>query len=179
LEVAASTLDEHFTALRRAVDDELSLSRGQLLEELTRALHRLRSASNEPEWNAAVAESTNIFKGDPAALEFLSTLAAMTAPSKEEPLAPDQDMSLRAQRFARVKVAEIQLYQPAKVTAGRGARDLYGSLQPHIDAARAVFRERFLTPGWKIADYLHTELVRTLANDDAELLGPGYPGPMA
>jgi hypothetical protein len=180
LEVAASTLDEHFTALRRAVDSELIRSRGQLLEELTRALHRLRTASNESEWNAAVAESTNAFKGDPAALEFLSTLAAITAPSKEgEPLAPDQDLSLRAQRFARVKVAEIQLYQPAKVTAGRAARDLYGSLQPHIDAARAVFRERFLTPGRKIADYLHAELVRTLANDDAELLGPGYPGPMA
>jgi hypothetical protein len=27
-------------------------------------------------------------------------------------------------------------------------------------------------------DYLHLELVRTLANDDVELLGQDYPGPM-
>jgi hypothetical protein len=27
-------------------------------------------------------------------------------------------------------------------------------------------------------DYLHLELVRTLGNDDAELLGQGYPGAM-
>jgi hypothetical protein len=29
-----------------------------------------------------------------------------------------------------------------------------------------------------MVDYLHLELVRTLANDDAEALGKDYPGPM-
>jgi hypothetical protein len=29
-----------------------------------------------------------------------------------------------------------------------------------------------------MVDYLHLELVRTLANDDAEVLGPNYPGAM-
>jgi hypothetical protein len=29
-----------------------------------------------------------------------------------------------------------------------------------------------------MVDYLHLELIRTLANDDAELLGKDYPGPM-
>jgi hypothetical protein len=86
---------------------------------------------------------------------------------------------LSAQRFAKVKIAEIQLYQAPAVKAGRAARDLYGSLRPHIDAARQAFEERFLKPGHQIADYLHAELVRTLANDDATLLGPGYPGPLA
>jgi hypothetical protein len=28
-------------------------------------------------------------------------------------------------------------------------------------------------------DYLHLELVRTLANDEVELLGQEYPGPLA
>jgi len=28
-------------------------------------------------------------------------------------------------------------------------------------------------------DYFHVELVRTLANDDASMLGPDYPGPLA
>jgi hypothetical protein len=173
----SSTLDERFTELRRAVEDELTRARGELLEELMRVLGRLRSASNEEEWSAAAAESMDAFADNPAALEFLSTLAAMTAPPKKAPPpAPDHD---RARRFARVKVAEIQLYHAAEVKAGRAARDLYAWLQPHIDAAREVFRERFITSGQKTADYLHGEMVRTLANDDAELLGPGYPGPMA
>ena len=29
-----------------------------------------------------------------------------------------------------------------------------------------------------MVDYLHLELMRTLANDDADLLGKEYPGPM-
>ena len=29
-----------------------------------------------------------------------------------------------------------------------------------------------------MVDYLHLELLRTLANDDADLLGSEYPGPM-
>jgi hypothetical protein len=29
-----------------------------------------------------------------------------------------------------------------------------------------------------MVDYLHPELVRTLANDDVELLGSDYPGPL-
>jgi len=84
-----------------------------------------------------------------------------------------------ALRFARVKVAEIQLYQASKVKSGRAAGDLYGVLGPHIDAARTAFRERFLVPLNGVPDYLHQELVKTLANEDAVLLGPSYPGPLA
>ena len=84
-----------------------------------------------------------------------------------------------ALRFARVKVAEIQLYQDSQVHSGRVARDLYGALRPSIDAARGVFRERFLLPLRGMPDYLHQELVKTLALEDAVLLGPSYPGPLA
>jgi hypothetical protein len=73
----------------------------------------------------------------------------------------------------------MQLYQAEQVKRGRVASDLYGALQPFIDAARAIYRERFLTPPDEIPDYLHTELVSTLANDNAALLGPQYPGPLA
>lgn len=138
----------------------------------------MRAASNEIEWHNAVLESGRPFAGDPAALELLASLAALTAPSAPDPSVP-RATELSAQRFAKVKIAEIQLYQAPAVKAGRAARDLYGSLRPHIDAARQAFEERFLRPGHEIADYLHAELVRTLANDDATLLGPGYPGPLA
>ena len=84
-----------------------------------------------------------------------------------------------AQRFARVRVAEMQLYQAAQVKSGRDRRDLYGALAPAIDAARGAFRERFLLPLYGIPDYLHQELVKTLAKEDAVLLGPSYPGPQA
>ena len=133
----------------------------------------MRSASNESEWNNAVLEAGRAFAGDAAALELLASLAALTAPSAA-PRAADAG----AQRFAKVKIAEIQLYQAPAVKDGRASRDLYAALKPHIDAAREAFREKFLTPANGTADYLHAELVRVLANDDATLLGPAYPGPL-
>jgi len=90
----------------------------------------------------------------------------------------DRDLHLRAQRFARVQVAKIRLYQSEKVKNGRTTHDLYTSLKEEIDAAREVFRREFLNASDSMVDYLHLELVRTLANDDAELLGEGYPGAM-
>ena len=48
-----------------------------------------------------------------------------------------------------------------------------------IDSARDKFRQDFFLPCPTMVDYLHLELVRTLANDDPELLGTEYPGPMA
>jgi hypothetical protein len=62
---------------------------------------------------------------------------------------------------------------------GRAVGDLYAALKTQMDAARDAYREKFLTPVNGTADYLHVEFVRTLANDDAALLGPGYPGPLA
>jgi hypothetical protein len=90
----------------------------------------------------------------------------------------DRELHLRAQRFARVQVAEIRLYQSEKVKNGRAAHDLYTSLKEEILSAREAFRRRFLNASDSMVDYLHLELVRTLANDDAELLGQDYPGPM-
>jgi len=134
----------------------------------------MRAASNEAEWNAAVLESGRAFASEPAALELLAALAALTAPTSGG-LASDA----AARRFAKVKIAEIQLYQAPAVKAGRAARDLYGSLKEQIDQARQSFAERFLNNGARTADYLHCELIRALANDDATLLGPHYPGPLA
>jgi len=88
----------------------------------------------------------------------------------------DRPVHLRAQRFARVKVAEMRLYQAGKVRSGRLNGDLYSALKDEIDGARETYRHDFLTPCDSMTDYLHAELVRTLANNDAGLLGPSYPG---
>jgi|SRR5271165_3526946 len=93
--------------------------------------------------------------------------------------AVERDVDLKARRFARVLVAEMLLYQDEQVKSGRAAGDLYASLQPQIDEAREAYRAAFLTNSESLPDYLHQELVTTLANGDVEVLGPDYPGPLA
>lgn len=90
----------------------------------------------------------------------------------------EQELHLRAQRFARVQVAEMRLRKAAAVQSGRMRRNLYASLRDSIDAARDTFRKEFLVKSPSMVDYLHLELTRTLANDDAALLGKEYPGPI-
>jgi hypothetical protein len=89
-----------------------------------------------------------------------------------------QELHQRAQRFARVQVAEIRLYKSESVKKGRAGRSLYTSLKTEIDSAREAYSNDYLSASDTMVDYLHPELVRTLANDDAELLGPDYPGPL-
>ncbi len=85
---------------------------------------------------------------------------------------------LRAQRWARVRVAELRLRQSAVVQAARIGRNLYEALREPIDATREEFRKVFFAPCPGMVDYLHLELLRTLAHDDADLLGKDYPGPL-
>jgi len=96
-----------------------------------------------------------------------------------EALSPgEQQIHLRAQRFARVQVAEMRLHDAEAVTSGRAQSNLYDALRKPIDTARETFRHNFFAACSSMVDYLHLELVRTMANDDAELLGKHYPGPM-
>jgi hypothetical protein len=117
-------------------------------------------------------------------LEALAALAgaalqlrASAAPDLAEVPPQEQGVHLRAQRFARVRVAEMQLYKAQAVRLGRAQKNLYAQLKPEIDSAREAY-EQFMTGSPSMADYLHMELTRTLANDDAALLGEHYPGPL-
>lgn len=91
----------------------------------------------------------------------------------------EQDRHLRAQRFARVQIAEMRLYKSQSVKEGRAARDIYGALREEIERSRQQYRQQFLESPDGMPDYLHAELLKTLANDDEELLGDAYPGPLA
>lgn len=86
---------------------------------------------------------------------------------------------MRAQRFARVRVAEIQLYHSEAAAMGQSSRNLYAALKPHLDAARGQFAAQFMSASATMVDYLHLELVRTLAGNDDTRLGIDYPGPLA
>ena len=92
----------------------------------------------------------------------------------------DQELHGRAQRFARVQVAEMRLYKSNLVKAGRENAALYPALRADIDLARDAYRTQFLGDGAKeMYDYLHLELVSALASNDESLLGGEYPGPLA
>lgn len=114
------------------------------------------------------------------------TATALPGPSTPKPeilswfslTREDRELHLRAQRFARVQVAGMTLYQAEGVKKGRTSHDLYTSLRKEIDSARDAYRREFLDASDSMVDYLHLELVRTLANDDVEVLGKDYPGPM-
>ncbi len=90
----------------------------------------------------------------------------------------DRQLHHKAQRFARVQIASIRLYESDAVKSGRVQGNLYVLLKEQIDAGRAVFRRDFIAKSNTMVDYFHLELVGTLANEEVELLGPDYPGPM-
>jgi hypothetical protein len=148
-----------------------------LIDGMERALHKLRAAKGDS-WSGAVVESSAVFSRGVAGL--LETVQVETLrPAQASGVKAPEEALMRARRYARVKVAEMQLYAADRVTAGRAARRIYIALKAEIDAARAGFTGEFLTPKRGIPDYLHEELVRTLAQNDETLLGPDYPGPLA
>jgi len=116
----------------------------------------------------------------------LVTIAAPAPPAAPAPLPAAPELSgeqerlhLKAQRFARVQVAEMLLNEAAAVHSGAAQKNLYAALRPRMDAARAAMREKFFERCPGMPDYLHLELVRRLAHDEPELLGNDYPGPLA
>jgi hypothetical protein len=90
----------------------------------------------------------------------------------------DQKLHLQAQRMARVAVAEMRLYNQNELRSGIASSNIYGSLQSAIDTARSQFLQTFLSKSPTMVDYLHLEIMRSLAHEDDHLLGHSYPGPM-
>jgi len=92
--------------------------------------------------------------------------------------AADQKAHLNAQRVARVRVAEIRLYHPDELRQGVFDGNIYKHLREPIDNARSNFLQNCLAQSPTLVDYLHLEILRSLAHDDERLLGSDYPGPM-
>ena len=75
-----------------------------------------------------------------------------------------------ARRYARLLVSEIKLYNEAAVHIGRQKRDLLARLKPEIDRARKLYSQR-ISPAVDSGALFQQELVQTLADGDASLLG--------
>ncbi len=103
--------------------------------------------------------------------------AAAPAPAADPfaSLSPeDADVHRKAQRFARLLVDEIKLYNQVKVSEGRKNKDLYDRLKDDIDKSRITFQKRYGNTAAGGADYFSQELVRSLAEDDISIMGANF-----
>jgi len=147
----------------------------ELLVQVTAAV--LEARQRPAQWDRPPSPSRGSSPtSDLVRIEPASAAPASPALDWEELSMADRQLHLRAQRFARTKVAEMRLYRPDAVKVGRAQGDLYSALQDAIDEGRETFRQTFVTASKTMVDYFHLELVRTLANDNPAWLGGKYPG---
>lgn len=88
--------------------------------------------------------------------------------------AEDADVHRKAQRFARLLVDEIKLYNQAKVSEGRRNKDLYDRLRDDIEKSRSTFQKRYGNTAAASGDYFQKEVIRSLAEDDLSVLGANF-----
>lgn len=106
-------------------------------------------------------------------LTAIKAARALTAKADEPAPAPgrsDDDEHAAAKRYARLLVSEIKLYHEAQVAAGRRERDLATRLGGEIARVRTLYEQRVPPEVRQSTDYVHEELIRTLADGDASLL---------
>jgi hypothetical protein len=123
----------------------------------------------------AVAQAEPIVT--PTSASVAASAAAAPAPAADPfaSLSPeDADVHRKAQRFARLLVDEIKLYNQAKVAEGRKNKDLYDRLKEDIEKSRGTFQKRYGNSAAAGADYFSQEIVRSLAEDDASIMGANF-----
>ena len=129
------------------------------------------------EVESAVAAS--VVELDPALAEPLPTGHAETVATPEASpfgaISPeDQDVHRKAQRFSRLLVDEIKLYNQAKVAEGRRNKDLYDRLQEAIEKSRATYQRRYGSTVAASGNYFQNEIIRSLAEDDLSVMGANF-----
>ena len=121
----------------------------------------------EPESAAEVVEVASAHAASAAApAAAADPLAGLSA--------EDADVHRKAQRFARLLVDEIKLYNQAKVAEGRRNKDLYDRLKEDIDKSRGTFQKRYGGTVAASGEYFQNELVRSLAEDDVSIMGTNF-----
>jgi len=126
----------------------------------------------EPEPVVHAAEVAAVEEVVEAPLAVAAAAPASAAPVTMSP--EDADTHRKAQRFARLLVDEIKLYNQAKVSEGRKNKDLYDRLKEDIEKSRSTYKKRYGNTAAASADYFQAELVRSLAEDDASIMGPNF-----
>jgi hypothetical protein len=108
----------------------------------------------------------------------MSAAAAWGGPSavsaSDVPAGEGGEIHRKAQRFARLLMDDIKLYNQAKVSEGRKHKDLYDRLKEDIEKSRTTYHKRYGNTLAGAADYFNQELIRSLAEDDVSLLGSNF-----
>jgi hypothetical protein len=124
----------------------------------------------EPEPAAEVVEV--------AAHAATASVAASAPAAAADPFATmsaeDAETHRKAQRFARLLVDEIKLYNQAKVAEGRRHKDLYDRLKEDIEKSRATYHKRYGATVAANGDYFQKEVVRSLAEEDLSVMGANF-----
>ena len=113
----------------------------------------------------AVADPLPVVSAEPVAPASPDVPAASTE---------EQDTHRKAQRFARLLVDEIKLYNQAKVAEGRKHKDLYDRLKEAIEKSRGTYQKRYGNTVASSGNYFQHELVRSLAEDDLSIMGTNF-----
>jgi hypothetical protein len=137
-------------------------------------------ASHTPKHTAAkVPEPEPVAEVVEVAAQAASASAAASAPAAAaDPFASmsaeDAETHRKAQRFARLLVDEIKLYNQAKVAEGRRNKDLYDRLKEDIEKSRSTYQKRYGATAAANADYFQKEVVRSLAEEDLSVMGANF-----
>jgi len=131
--------------------------------------HTAAQPEPEPEPAAEVVEVAHAGSASAAASAPAAAADPFAGMSAE-----DADTHRKAQRFARLLVDEIKLYNQAKVAEGRRNKDLYDRLKEDIDKSRSTFQKRYGSTVAASGDYFQREVVRSLAEDDLSVMGTNF-----
>jgi hypothetical protein len=127
-------------------------------------------ASVEVQSAAAVAVAA-----EPLAVGHVETASVPASDFSTSSMSPeDQEVHRKAQRFARLLVDEIKLYNQVKVTEGRKNHDLYDRLKDTIDKSRTTYQKRYGKTVAASGNYFDDEVKRSLAEDDLSIMGPNF-----
>jgi hypothetical protein len=129
--------------------------------------------------NTATEVQSAVAEMEPALAEPLPIGHAEAEVVPETPPLPsispeDQEVHRKAQRFARLLVDEIKLYNQAKVAEGRKNKDLYDRLKDTIEKSRVTYQKRYGNTVAASANYFQHEIIRSLAEDDLSIMGANF-----
>jgi len=110
-------------------------------------------------------------EGDKPSTQYVPPAGLQRTGFGAQPQTEEAKKHDEARRFARLLVSEIKLYNEAKVEQGRKNRDVYERMKDDIDRSRQMYDDRIPESVRLQSNYFYDELVRILAEGDAEILG--------
>jgi hypothetical protein len=123
------------------------------------------------EFEPALAEAIHVGHADAPSRSAPGAAATSSLSSLS---AEDQDVHRKAQRFSRLLVDEIKLYNQAQVAEGRKNKDLYDRLKEAIEKSRGTYQKRYGSTVAASGNYFQHEIIRSLAEDDVSIMGANF-----